>query len=90
MNKKELAIIVAQKAGVSPLSSKRAIEAVLDTIQTALKNGDKVRLLGFGTFKVSRTKARDSRNPKTGAAVRVKAKNKPVFVPGKPLKEATN
>ncbi|PPC84416.1 MAG: DNA-binding protein HU [Methylotenera sp.] len=90
MNKRDLSIIVAQKAGISNSSAARAIDATIASISESLSNGVSVRLTGFGTFKVSRTKARQSRNPRTGEPINVKAKNRPAFVAGQSLKVAVN
>lgn len=90
MNKSDLAVIVSQAAGISNSSAKRTVDAVVKAVGTALKNGDKVTLTGFGTFKVSRTKAREARNPKTGETIKVKAKNRPVFTAGQTLKNQVN
>ena len=90
MNKKDLTVIVAQQAGISKSSASRALEAVLDTISKALVNDDRVCLVGFGTFKNARTKARAARNPRTGETIQIKAKNRPVFVAGQALKKSVN
>lgn len=67
-----------------------ALESLLSTIAGALKKGDTVTLTGFGTFKISKRKARNGRNPSTGAPIKIKAKNVAQFVPGKQLKAAVN
>jgi DNA-binding protein HU-beta len=89
MNKAEL---VAEVAKV--LDSKKAAEAAIDSIlggiSGALKKGDSISLVGFGTFKVQRQKARTGRNPKTGEALQIKAKNVAKFVAGKNLKAEVN
>ena len=74
MNKTELAKSVAAKAEVSQAIAKEAVDAVLDSIQEALKGGDSVQLLGFGTFSVAERSARTAKNPRTGEAVKVPAK----------------
>ncbi len=66
--------------------ARRALESLLSTISTTLKEGDSVAITGFGTFKVSKFKARKGRNPKTGEEIKIKAKNVARFIPGKQLK----
>ncbi len=89
MNKAEL---VAEVAGVldSKKTAEAAVESLLEGITGALKKGDSVSLVGFGTFKVQRQKARTGRNPRTGEELKIKAKNVAKFAPGKALKEAVN
>ena len=74
MNKTELVKKIAEKAGLSQAVSKDALEAALDSIQEALKNGDSVQLIGFGTFSVQERAARTGKNPMTGAAIEIPAK----------------
>ena len=74
MNKTELVKKIAEKAGLSQAASKEALEAALDSIQEALKNGDSVQLIGFGTFSVQERAARTGKNPMTGAAINIPAK----------------
>ncbi|MBC8433265.1 MAG: HU family DNA-binding protein [Desulfobacterales bacterium] len=74
----------------STKEAQAAIESLLSTITAALKKGDLVTLTGFGTFKVSKRKAREGRNPRTGEKIKIKAKKVAQFVPGKSLKEAVN
>ena len=74
MNKTELVKKIAEKAGLSQAASKDALEAALDSIQEALKNGDSVQLIGFGTFSVQERAARTGKNPMTGAAIKIPAK----------------
>lgn len=74
----------------STKEAQEAIESLLSTITAALKKGDLVTLTGFGTFKVSKRKAREGRNPRTGEKIKIKAKKVAQFVPGKSLKEAVN
>ncbi|MCF6320803.1 MAG: HU family DNA-binding protein [Rhizobiaceae bacterium] len=90
MNKKELAAVVADKCGLSNAQAGEAIEATLDCITHCLKNGEEVRLLGFGNFVSVHRKARTARNPQTGAPIDVPAADVPKFKPGKALKEAVN
>ena len=90
MNKNELSSAVAEKAGISKTDAANAVEAVLDTITQTLKDGGDVRLIGFGTFAVTRRKASKGRNPSTGAAIDIPASNQAKFKAGKGLKEALN
>jgi len=81
----------AQSSGSRPESVEAALlEAALEGVQTALKNGDSVAIAGFGTFEVSERAARTGRNPRTGEAIEVKAAKVPKFRPGKALKDAVN
>lgn len=89
MNKSELVNEVA-KVVSSKKDAKAAVDCLLSTITEAIKSGDQVRLVGFGTFKTIKTKARKGRNPQTGKTINIKAKNVPKFVPGKGLKDAVN
>ena len=88
MNKQELIGQVADGTGLSRGDALRAVEAVFDTISAALKRGDEVRLVGFGTFTCSRRKASTGRNPRTGEPMQIKATSQPKFRPGKVLKDA--
>ena len=87
MNKADLIEEVA-KSTCTKKEAAEALEAVLAAIQKALKKGDAVTLTGFGTFGVSKRKARKGRNPKTGEAIKIAAKKVPVFKAGKNLKDA--
>jgi nucleoid DNA-binding protein len=87
MNKAELIDEVA-KVTCTKKEAELAVGAALAAIQKALKKGDAVTLVGFGTFGVSKRKARTGRNPQTGAAIKIAAKNVPVFKAGKGLKDA--
>ena len=87
MNKKELINEVA-KAMNTKKEAQAAVDCVFSTITKALKKKDTVTLVGFGTFKVNKRKARKGRNPRTGEKIKIKAKNVPKFVPGKALKDA--
>lgn len=75
MNKSELIEAIARDMGISKASAKRALEAILESIGEALENGERVSLAGFGSFYVSRRVARTGRNPQTGKAIRVEARN---------------
>lgn len=87
MNKKDLVNEVADVVGTKK-EAEAAVDCVLSTITEALKDGDSVSLVGFGTFKVADRKAREGRNPQTGEKIKIKAKKVPKFVPGKALKES--
>lgn len=90
MNKQELVASVADATGLGRTDAGRAIEAVLDTITTALKSGQDVKLVGFGTFLVTRRKETSLRNPRTGEPMQLDASNQPKFKAGKMLKDAVN
>ena len=90
MNKKELVAAVAGKCEVSKKDAEKVIEAVTSVITDALKNGDKVQLVGFGTFEVSKRAAREGRNPQTGKTMKIAACKAPKFKAGKALKDAIN
>ena len=87
MNKAELIDAVAAAADISKASATRALDAALDSITGALKNGDQVTLVGFGTFSVKARAARQGRNPATGATITIAAKKYPFFKAGKGLKD---
>ena len=87
MNKAELIAAVAEKAGLSKKDSEAAVTAALDAITAALEDGDKVQLVGFGSFEVKSRAARTGRNPKTKEAIEIPASKVPVFKPGKVLKD---
>lgn len=90
MNKQELIGSVAEATSLSKADASKAVEAVFETIGTALKNGDEVRLVGFGTFSVSKRKASTGRNPRTGEPMKIKASSQPKFKAGKGLKDSVN
>lgn len=90
MKKVELVEAVAEKAGLTKADATRAADAVLETITEALVNGDKVPLVGFGTFSVSERAAREGRNPRTGETVKIAARKAVSFKAGSALKEAVN
>ncbi|SDC46520.1 DNA-binding protein HU-beta [Sphingomonas sp. YR710] len=90
MNKQELIGNVAESTGLTKNDASKAVEAVFDSISGVLKSGDEVRLVGFGTFSVSRRKASTGRNPRTGEPMSIGASSQPKFKPGKGLKEAVN
>ncbi len=90
MNKNDLVDRVSEVAGLSKADATKATDAVFDAIAGALKNGDEVRLVGFGTFLVSRRAASEGRNPRTGEKIDIPASNQPKFKAGKALKDAVN
>lgn len=90
MNKTELVDAVASETGLSKAAAARAVDAVTGAITGALKKGDAVSLIGFGTFKVSERAARTGRNPQTGKEIKIAARKSPGFSAGKALKDAVN
>ncbi|MFT3964999.1 MAG: HU family DNA-binding protein [Sphingobium sp.] len=90
MNKQDLISAVADTSGLSKTDAGKAVESVFESITGALKKGDEVRLVGFGTFSVSKRKASTGRNPRTGEAMTIKASSQPKFKAGKGLKDAVN
>jgi len=86
MNKAELIVRVARDAGLTKADAARAIDAFLDNVGKTLKRGEKVTIVGFGTFGVGRRRARDGRNPQTGAPIRIAARRVPKFSAGKELR----
>jgi DNA-binding protein HU-beta len=90
MNKSELVEAVAKQADLTKADSTRAVDAVVDSVTDALKKGDKVSLVGFGVFSVRKRAARQGRNPKTGAPLKIAAGKTPGFKAGKALKDAVN
>lgn len=90
MNKNDLIAKVAGAADLSKADASSAVEAVLDSITSALKSGDEVRLVGFGTFSVAERAASEGRNPRTGEKIMIAASKNPKFKAGKQLKDAVN
>jgi len=90
MNKLDLIEAIATSADLPKSTAGRALEALTTAISDALKNGERVPLVGFGTFAVKARAARDGRNPQTGATIRIAAAKTPSFKAGKSLKEAVN
>jgi len=90
MNKGDLIGKVAENANLTKAQASDAVNGVLDAIKGSLKGEDKVAILGFGTFSVNHRPARTGRNPKTGEAMQIKAKNVVKFKPGKELAESVN
>jgi DNA-binding protein HU-beta len=90
MNKTELIDSMADSADISKAAAGRAFDAAVAAITEALKKGDQVSLIGFGTFKISERAARTGRNPQTGETIQIKASKSPSFKAGKALKDAVN
>ncbi|MFE0565793.1 HU family DNA-binding protein [Priestia megaterium] len=88
MNKAELIDAVATKSDLTKQDSKKAVDALLETISNTLANEEKIQLIGFGTFEVRERAARTGRNPQTGEEMMIPASKVPAFKPGKELKEA--
>lgn len=88
MNKVELVAAVAEKAELSKKDAEKAVAAVFGAIEEAVAAGDKVQLVGFGTFEVRERAARTGRNPQTGAEIKIAASKQPVFKAGKAFKDA--
>jgi DNA-binding protein HU-beta len=90
MNKAEFVDAVADAAELSKLEAARAVDAMLGAITKALKKGDAVTLVGFGTFQVRERSARTGRNPRTGDTIKIAASKNPAFKAGKALRDAVN
>lgn len=90
MKKVEFVDAVAEKTGLTKVDSAKAIDAVFATITEVLAKGDKLSLVGFGTFAVSKREAREGRNPRTGEVVKIAARNAVTFKAGTALKESVN
>lgn len=90
MNKADFTTAVADKAELSKADAGRAIDAMIEVVKKALKKGDTVTLVGFGTFQVRKRAARTGRNPRTGENIKIKASKIPGFKAGKALKDAVN
>ena len=90
MNKQELISQVAETAGLAKGDASKAVESVFDAISASLKAGNEVRLVGFGTFSVTKRKASTGRNPRTGEPMTIKASTQPKFKAGKGLKDNVN
>lgn len=90
MNKNELVAAVSKSADMSKADAGAAVDAVLDSITTALKSGDDVRLVGFGTFSVASRAESEGRNPRTGEKIKIAASKQPKFKAGKALKDVLN
>ena len=90
MNKKELVDAVAEQADISKKDAEKALKAFVDVVTEEMKKGEKVQLVGFGTFEVSERAAREGRNPQTGKTMKIEACKAPKFKAGKALKDAVN
>ncbi|HCM92249.1 MAG TPA: HU family DNA-binding protein [Lachnospiraceae bacterium] len=90
MNKSELVDAMAKEAGLSKKDAEAALGAFTDTVAAALKKGDKVQLVGFGTFEVAKRAAREGKNPQTGEKIKIAACKAPKFKAGKALKDTVN
>lgn len=90
MNKNELIADVAERAGISKADAGKAVDGVVASVEAALKSGDDVRIVGFGTFSVSHRAATTGRNPRTGESIAIPASKQPKFKAGSPLKAAVN
>ena len=90
MNKSELINALADKTQLSKKNAEKALNAFVDTVNGALVKGEKVQLIGFGTFDVKNRPARTARNPRTGAEIKIKASKAPTFKAGKALKDKVN
>ena len=90
MNKSDLVDSIAANSGLSKADAGRALDGFTSAVTAALKGGDSVSLVGFGTFAVKRRDARAGRNPRTGETIQIKASNNPAFKAGKALKDAVN
>ena len=90
MNKTNLVDVVAAETGFTKKDVDAVVNATFDAIASALKGGDKVQLIGFGTFEVKATAAREGRNPKTGEVIKIEASKKPSFTASKVLKDQVN
>ena len=90
MNKNDLISSVSDGAGLTKADAGKAVDAVFDSITGSLKSGTEVRLVGFGTFSVTRRQASKGRNPRTGEPIQIPASNQPKFKAGKGLKDAVN
>ena len=90
MNKSELIASMADKAELTKKDSEKALAAFIETVEEQLQKGEKIQLVGFGTFEVSARAARTGRNPQTGAEMKIPASKAPKFKAGKALKDAIN
>jgi len=90
MNKSEFVAAIAEKSELSKKDSEKAVKAFIDVVAEELKKGEKIQLVGFGTFEVTKRAAREGRNPQTGKTMKIEASNAPKFKAGKALKDAVN
>ena len=90
MNKTELVAAIAEKSGLSKKDAEKAVKAFTEVVAEELKKGEKIQLVGFGTFEVKDQPAREGRNPRTGETMKIAASKAPKFKAGKALKDAVN
>jgi DNA-binding protein HU-beta len=90
MNKSELVAAMAEKTELSKKDAEKALKALVDVITEELAKGEKIQLVGFGTFDIAERAAREGRNPQTGAAMKIPASKAPRFKAGKALKDSVN
>lgn len=90
MSKQQLVEMIAEKAGLTKADASRALDATMESVTEALKKGEKVSLVGFGTFATSKRDAREGRNPRTGETVKIAARTAVTFKAGSKLKDAVN
>ncbi|MCI5959604.1 MAG: HU family DNA-binding protein [Lachnospiraceae bacterium] len=90
MNKTELVAAIADQAEISKKDAEKALKAFTDVVAEELKKGEKIQLVGFGTFEVAERAAREGRNPQTGATMKIEASKAPKFKAGKALKDLVN
>lgn len=88
--KTELVSCIANETKLTKVDAKKALKAILTAISSSLQKGEEVKLIGFGTFSVQQSAAREGRNPRTGEKIKIKARKRPVFRAGKELKESVN
>ncbi|AFT66983.1 MULTISPECIES: HU family DNA-binding protein [Cycloclasticus] len=90
MNKSDLINAIAEESGLTKADAGRALDATISSVSSALKSGDSISLIGFGTFSVKERSARTGRNPQTGETIQIKASKIPSFKAGKTLKDSVN
>lgn len=90
MNKTELTAALAEKTGSNKKDAEKAINAFVDVVTEALANGEKIQIVGFGSFEVKTREARTARNPRTGEEIKIEASKAPAFKAGKALKDSVN
>ena len=90
MNKTELVAAISEKCGITKKDTEKVLNAFIETVTDTLKDGDKIQLIGFGTFEVRERAARVGRNPSTHQEINIPASKAPVFKAGKPLKDSLN
>ena len=90
MSKQQLVEMIAEKAGLTKADAARALDATMESVTETLKKGEKVSLVGFGTFATSKREAREGRNPRTGETVKIAARTAVTFKAGSKLKDAVN